>query len=113
MKGAKKNLGNAAGQARVMPVARRGEADRWLQGVECPASLGWHRAGVEWAGAERWLSNSRPGGPAATRGLEALAYFLVVRGRLAGGPHGPTGRTAPGRGAARAGASATEGEGPA
>ena len=67
---------------------------------------------MEWAGAERWLSNSRPGGPAATRGLEALAYFLVVRGRLAGGPHGPTGRTAPGRGAARAGASATEGEGP-
>lgn len=113
MKGAKKKLGNAAGQARVMPVARRGEADRWLQGVECPASPGWHQAGVEWAGAERWLSNSRPGGPAATRGLEALAYFLVVRGRLAGGPHGPTGRTAPGRGAARAGASATEGEGPA
>ena len=67
-----------------MPVARRGEADRWLQGVECPASPGWHRAGMEWAGAERWLSNSRPGGPAATRGLEALAYFLVVSSVVVG-----------------------------
>ena len=65
---------------------------------------------MEWAGAERWLSNSRPGGPAATRGLEALAYFLVVRGRLAGGPQGGPLRAV---GAARAGASATVGEGPA